>query len=74
MFGLNYDTLAGNVVNGRIRHEQRTEAWAVFAGATLSITDNLEIAAGVRVSEDDKEYRIERLQSPIGAGPAWPAP
>ncbi len=72
MFGLNYDTLAGNVVNGRIRHEQRTEAWAVFAGATLSITDNLEVTAGVRVSEDDKEYRIERLQSPIGAGPLGP--
>ena len=48
-FGLNYDTLAGNVVNGRIRHEQRTEAWAVFAAATLSVTDTLEVAAGVRV-------------------------
>ena len=72
MFGLNYDTLAGNVVNGRIRHEQRTEAWAVFAAATLSVTDTLEVAAGVRVSEDDKEYRIERLRSPIGAGPLGP--
>ena len=72
MFGLNYDTLNGSVVNGRIRHEQRTEAWAVFAAATLSVTDNLEVAAGVRVSEDDKEYRIERLQSPIGAGPLGP--
>ena len=70
--GFSYDTLNGSVVNGRIRQEQRTEAWAVFAAATFSLTENIELAAGVRVSEDDKEYASERLESPIGAGPLGP--
>ncbi len=70
--GFSYDTLAGSVQNGCIRQEQRTEAWAVFAAATFTLTENIEIAAGVRVSEDDKEYASERLQSPIGAGPLCP--
>ena len=70
--GFSYDTLAGSVQNGCIRQEQRTEAWAVFAAATFTLTENIEIAAGVRVSEDDKEYASERLQSPIGAGPLGP--
>ena len=70
--GFSYDTLNGSVVNGRIRQKQRTEAWAVFAAATFTLTENIEVAAGVRVSEDDKEYTSERLQSPIGAGPLGP--
>ena len=70
--GFSYDTLAGSVLNGRIHQEQRTEAWAVFAAATFTLTENIEVAAGVRVSEDDKEYASERLQSPIGAGPLGP--
>ncbi len=70
--GFSYDTLAGSVLNGRIRQKQRTEAWAVFAAATFTLTENIELAAGVRVSEDDKDYTSERLQSPIGAGPLGP--
>ena len=70
--GFSYDTLAGSIQNGRIHQDQRTEAWAVFAAATFTLTENIEIAAGMRVSEDDKEYASERLQSPIGAGPLGP--
>ena len=44
----------------------------MFAAATFTLTENIELAAGVRVSEDDKEYTSERLESPIGAGPLGP--
>ena len=70
--GFSYDTLAGNEQNGYIRQQQRTEAWAVFGAATLTLTENLEVAAGIRVSEDDKRFEAERLVSPIGSGPLGP--
>lgn len=68
----NFDTPNGRVRNGYARQQQRTEAWAVFAAATFMLTEALEVGGGVRVSEDDKEYTGERLQSPIGRGPLAP--
>ncbi len=67
-----FDTSNGSLLNGYARQKQRTEAWAVFASATFKLTDGLEVGGGVRVSEDDKEYEGERLQSPIGSGPLAP--
>ena len=72
MEGFSYDTLAGGVRNGDARQKQRTEAWAVFAAATYTLTENMEVAAGVRVSEDNKKHRVERRQSPIGDSPLGP--
>lgn len=68
----NYDTLNDDALTGYARQKQRTEAWAVFAAANFKLTQDLEVGAGVRVSEDDKKYRAERLRSPIGAGPLGP--
>jgi iron complex outermembrane receptor protein len=37
-----------------------TTNWAVFANGIFRFTDDLELAAGVRYSEDEKEYRFQR--------------
>ena len=67
-----YDSLNSGAQNGYARQHQRTRAWAAFAAATFNPTDNLELDAGVRLSDDRKEYAAERLQSPFGAGPLGP--
>ena len=67
-----YDSLGGGVQNGYARQHQRAETWGAFAAATFNPTENLELDAGVRLSDDRKTYQAERLQSPIGAGPLGP--
>ena len=69
-----YDSLGGGVQNGYARQKQRAEAWGAFAAATFNPTDHLELDAGVRLSDDRKTYRAQRLQSPIGAGSLGPVP
>lgn len=72
MDGFSFDTLNGNTQNGFIRQEQLTRAWALFTATTLSISEKWTTSGGIRISQDNKEYTSERLQSPIGAGPISP--
>ena len=67
-----YDSLNDGAQNGYARQRQRAEAWGMFAAATFNPTEHLELDAGVRLSEDRKEYMAERLQSPFGIGPLGP--
>ncbi len=65
----NYDTLAGGVQNGFARQRQQNEAWAVFASGEYDVTDAFKLRAGVRYTQDEKEFTAQRFQSPIGAPP-----
>jgi iron complex outermembrane receptor protein len=63
-----FDTLApGAPRNGFAQQNQETKAWAVFGSATYKATDKLTLTAGVRYSDDDKDFSGRRTQSPFGA-------
>mgnify|MGYP001597777071 CR=1 FL=1 len=50
------EALAAGFYNERIDIDGEYEAWAVFGDVTWSIFDNLDLTAGVRYTEDDKEF------------------
>ncbi|MDP5212875.1 TonB-dependent receptor [Pseudoalteromonas tunicata] len=59
-----YDTLAGGVQNGYAKQNQQTTAWAVFGSADFTVSDELKITAGLRYSDDDKDFVAERFSNP----------
>ena len=67
-----FNSLNQGALTGHARQRQRAEAWAIFAAATYTATQRLELDAGLRLSADAKEYQAERLLSPVGAGPLAP--
>jgi iron complex outermembrane receptor protein len=68
----NYDTLADGVRNGDVQQKQDNKAWAVFGSVEYDMSDALTLRAGLRYTDDDKDFVAERFQSPIGAGPIGP--
>ncbi len=74
---INYATLFGGGVNGLVLQEQETKAWGVFASVDYDLSDDTTIKAGVRYSDDDRDYFAQRFQSPLsflGIGPLGPVP
>lgn len=63
-----YDTYGSTPgeLNGYVIQQQDTEAWAVFGSLDYTITDDLKITAGLRYSDDEKEFSADRTLSPIG--------
>lgn len=66
---LNFDTLAGGVLNGFAQQQQETTAIAAFGSVDYALTDRLSVRAGLRISHDDKDFQARRTLSPIGAPP-----
>jgi iron complex outermembrane receptor protein len=64
----NYDTLADGVQNGYAWQEQDNEAWAIYGSVDYEFTDRFSMSAGVRYTDDQKDFTAQRLQSPIGGG------
>ncbi|ASM49286.1 iron complex outermembrane recepter protein [Pseudoalteromonas espejiana DSM 9414] len=61
-----YDTSNNGVLNGFVRQQQDTTAWAVFGSADYTFTDELKVTVGLRYSDDDKDFSANRLiGSPI---------
>ncbi|WP_440055214.1 TonB-dependent receptor [Pseudoalteromonas sp. T1lg65] len=54
--------------NGYVIQNQDTSAWAVFGSVDYTFTDKLKVTAGLRYSDDEKEFDAERTMSPIGGG------
>ncbi|WP_404340708.1 TonB-dependent receptor [Pseudoalteromonas mariniglutinosa] len=65
-----YDTYAAEpgALNGYVIQQQDTKAWAVFGSVDYTITDDLKVTAGLRYSDDDKEFSANRTLSPAGGG------
>jgi len=63
---LGFDTLGGGVQNISARQNQVTTAWAVFASADYDVSDRLKVTAGVRYTNDDKDFEAERTQTAFG--------
>lgn len=55
-------------LNGYVIQQQDTKAWAVFGSLDYTITDDLKVTAGLRYSDDEKEFSANRTLSPIGGG------
>jgi len=51
-----YDSLAGGVQNQYLRSNQTNTAWAVFGSATFAVTPAFELRAGVRYTNDEKDF------------------
>ncbi|MGE0030592.1 MAG: TonB-dependent receptor [Steroidobacteraceae bacterium] len=68
----NYDTLAGGVQNGYAVQSQDNKAWAVFGSVDYEASDALTLRAGVRYTDDEKDFTAERTQSPVGGGAIGP--
>lgn len=63
---LGFDTLGGGAQNIFARQNQETTAWAVFASADYDVSDRLKVTAGVRYTDDDKDFEAERTQTAFG--------
>lgn len=62
-----YDTLSpGRPQNGYARQTQDNTAWAVFASGDFDATDRLKLRAGVRYTDDRKDFSAERVVGPFG--------
>jgi iron complex outermembrane receptor protein len=51
-----YDSLGGGVQNQYLRANQTNQAWAVFASGNYQLTDAFEVRAGVRYTNDEKDF------------------
>jgi iron complex outermembrane receptor protein len=63
-----YDTSSNGTLNGFVRQQQDTTAWAIFGSVDYTFTDDLKVTAGLRYSDDDKDFVADRTLSPIGGG------
>ena len=74
MEDFNYDTLAGGTQDGLVRQEQLAIARAAFAALTFRLIEDLELGAGLRLSNDTKDYTAWRIEAPAvtEAGPLGP--
>lgn len=66
-----YDTFStpnAGALNGYVRQQQDTTAWAVFGSVDYTFSDDLKVTAGLRYSDDDKDFVADRTLSPIGGG------
>ncbi len=55
-----YDTLAGNVQDGYAFQTQETKAWALFATINYALSEKWDLQAGLRYSDDQKDFSAER--------------
>ncbi|HEY9511107.1 MAG TPA: TonB-dependent receptor [Rhodanobacter sp.] len=64
-----YATFANHALDGYATQTQSTKAWALFGSANYQLADDFEVRAGARWSHDSRDFKVDRLQSPIGGGP-----
>ncbi|HEV7386386.1 MAG TPA: TonB-dependent receptor, partial [Phenylobacterium sp.] len=64
-----YNTLAGGKQDGFAYQHQKTTSWALFGNADYKLTPQWTVGAGLRYSNDKKDFLAQRLVSPFGAPP-----
>src|SRR3990167_2383999 len=61
----NYDSLSpGRPQNGFATQEQQTKAWAIYLSGDYDLTESLKLRAGLRYTDDQKDFVANRLQAP----------
>lgn len=64
---LSFDTLGGGVQNGIAVQNMKTTAWAIFASIDVELSEKMNLTAGIRYSDDEREWDGTLVQSPFGA-------
>ncbi len=68
-----YNTFApGQPEDGRASRDNETDSVAIFGSLSYDLTDRLTVSGGARYTEEDKDFTVERITSPFGAGPLGP--
>jgi iron complex outermembrane recepter protein len=64
---INFESLifAPGAVDGFVRQNQNTEAWAIFGSLDYQVSDQLTVTAGLRYSDDDKDLTVVRTIHPL---------
>jgi iron complex outermembrane recepter protein len=60
----NYLSYAAGALDGSALQDQQNESWAVFGSGEFDISDSFVLGAGVRYTEDDKDFTAWRFDSP----------
>ena len=68
----NYDTFASGVTNGDVEQNQDNTAYAAYGSADFELSESFTLRAGLRYTQDEKDFTAERFLSPVGAGPIGP--
>ncbi len=74
MEDFNYNTLAGGTLDGMARQEQEATARAAFAAMSFQWLEDVEVSAGLRLSDDEKDYKAWRESAPAVTGAGTLAP
>ena len=70
---LSFDSLApGQPENGRATRSGDTDSLGVFASLSYDLSEKLTVSGGARWTDEEKDFTVERITSPIGAGPLGP--
>jgi iron complex outermembrane receptor protein len=67
-----YDTLGGGVVNAYATQRQDNTAWAAFGSVDWAVNDAFVLRAGLRYTEDEKDFTGRRVFGAFGAPPIAP--
>ena len=62
----NFDTLGGGVVNGYAQQSQNSRSWAAFGSVNYAMSDVWKVRAGVRYTDDKKDFVAARTLTPFG--------
>ncbi|HZX26044.1 MAG TPA: TonB-dependent receptor [Telluria sp.] len=65
----NFDTQNGNNQHGYAVQHQHAKAWAAFGSVNYAVNDQFKIRAGVRYTDDKKDFDASRLVNPGDNGP-----
>ena len=64
----NYNSLAGGADDGYAWQEQDNTAWAIYGSVDFAVSDALSLTAGVRYTDDQKDFVAARPVSPSFPG------
>ncbi|WP_099018720.1 TonB-dependent receptor [Marinicella litoralis] len=62
---LGYDSLGGNVQDTLATQRQKTTAWGLFISGDYDVSEQFRLQAGMRYSNDKKDFVAERITSPF---------
>jgi iron complex outermembrane receptor protein len=69
----NFDSFApGDPQNGYAVQNQSSRSWAVFGSINYAVTPALKLRAGLRYTDDSKEFVGSRTQTPFGGNNVGP--
>ncbi|CAM4318002.1 TonB-dependent receptor [Pseudoalteromonas ostreae] len=67
-----YNAANNGSLNGYVIQQQDTKAWAVFGSVDYTVNDDLKLTAGLRYSDDEKEFSANRAFGPLSGDSGAP--